>query len=385
MRGLISFLILSVLAACSQTENKSSVTEKSVTKEVNITIEKRTYGQTPDGAPVTSFTLVNTKGMTLEVLDYGGIIVSLTAPDRDGNYQDVVLGFDSLPPYIERNPFFGALVGRYGNRIAGAKFSLDGKDYTLVQNNGENHLHGGTKGFDKVIWKTESFETAEGPGLEMTYVSAHMEEGYPGELSSKVTYLLGNDNTLRVDYQATTDQPTIVNLTQHSYFNLNPNLARILDHQITLNADYFLPVDDGLIPLGSLMEVRGTPFDFLEPHTIGERIDSEHEQIEVGGGYDHCWVLNGENGVMKTVAVVYEPESGREMTVETTEPGVQFYTANFMDGSITAKGKTYQKRSAFCLETQHFPDSPNQPEFPSTRLDPGETYRSTTVFKFAAK
>jgi aldose 1-epimerase len=381
MRKLIYIFI--ALVACNQTGNNTKPDNSP--QSMDIEIEERYYGQTLEGDAVTSYTLTNNQGMTMEVINYGGIIVSLTAPDRAGKLQDVVLGFDSLQPYLHGNPFFGALVGRYGNRIAKGKFNLDGEEYALIQNNGENHLHGGTKGFDKVIWESQATDTPDGPMLQLSYTSAHMEEGYPGELSITVTYVLRNDNALQVDYTATTDRPTIVNLTQHTYFNLNPNSETILDHELTLNADHYLPVDVGLIPIGSLKKVIGTPFDFLDAHTVGERINSDHPQLVIGGGYDHCWVLNGPEGDLKTAAVLFDPATGREMTVETTEPGVQFYSANFLNGSIKGKGKSYQKRAALCLETQHFPDSPNRPEYPSVRLDPGETYRTTTVFKFSTR
>ena len=406
MRIFAYLFILIGWVACREAEHQSE-SSKNTSNKMKTEINEKYYGLTPEGDTVTSYTLTNVQGMKMEVLNYGGIIVSLTAPDREGHYEDVVLGFDSLQPYIQRNPFFGALVGRYGNRIAGGKFSLDGNEYALAQNNGKNHLHGGTKGFDKVVWISQALETPEGPSLELAYTSAHMEEGYPGELSVRVTYLLSNDNALHVDYVATTDRPTIVNLTQHTYFNLNPNAETILDHELTLNADRYLPVDEGLIPIGSLNKVTGTPFDFLDAHSVGERIDSDHPQVAIGGGYDHCWVLNGPSrrhrlsasteatqrrrwpaeteDDLKTAAVLFDPATGREMTVETTEPGVQFYSANFLDGSIKGKGKTYEKRAALCLETQHFPDSPNRPDFPSTRLDPDQTYRSTTVFKFSVR
>ena len=404
MRIFTYLFILIGWVSCKEAEHQSE-SSKHTSNKMKTEIIERNYGLTPDGETVTSYILTNNQGMKMEALNYGGIIVSLTAPDREGHYEDVVLGFNSLQPYIQRNPFFGALVGRYGNRIAGGKFSLDGKEYSLVQNNGENHLHGGTKGFDKVVWKSKALETPEGPSLELAYTSVHMEEGYPGELSVTVTYLLSNDNALRVDYTATTDRPTIVNLTQHTYFNLNPNAETILDHELTLNANHYLTVDEGLIPIGSLNKVMGTPFDFLDAHTIGQRIDSDHPQVVIGGGYDHCWVLNGPSrrhdpssktsdvderlrpaeteDDLKTAAVLFDPATGREMTVETTEPGVQFYSANFLDGSLYGKGKAYAKRGGLCLETQHFPDSPNQPDFPSVRLDPGEPYRTTTVFKFS--
>ena len=384
MRIFAYLFILIGWVACREAEHQPE-SSKHTSNKMKTEIIERNYGLTPDGETVTSYILTNNQGMKMEVLNYGGIIVSLTAPDREGHYEDVVLGFDSLQPYIQRNPFFGALVGRYGNRIAGGKFSLDGKEYPLVQNNGENHLHGGTIGFDKVVWISQALETPEGPSLKLAYTSVHMEEGYPGELSVRVTYLLSNDNALRVDYVATTDRPTIVNLTQHTYFNLNPNAETILDHELTLNANHYLPVDEGLIPIGSLNKVTGTPFDFLVAHSVGERIDSDHPQVAIGGGYDHCWVLNGLEDDLKTAAVLFDPATGREMTVETTEPGVQFYSANFLDGSLYGKGKVYAKRGGLCLETQHFPDSPNRPDYPTTRLDPGQTYRTTTVFKFSAR
>lgn len=382
MRRVAYLLTLVGLFACKQAED---TLKNEVTTTMDLEIEERYYGLTEQGDTVTSYTLSIKDGMSMEVMNYGGIIISLTAPDREGNFEDVALGFDSLGSYLHRNPFFGALVGRYGNRIAGGKFSVDGEEYSLVQNNGDNHLHGGTKGFDKKVWEAETSDSPEGPKLELTYTSTHMEEGYPGELKVRVTYLLRADSALQVDYEAITDRPTIVNLTQHSYFNLNPDREHILDHRLILNADRYLPVDEGLIPLGPLEEVAGTPFDFRQPHTIGERINEDHPQLKIGGGYDHCWVLSGSEGELKTAAVLYDPATGREMTVETTEPGVQFYSSNFFTGELEGKGRTFVKHGGLCLETQHFPDSPNQPEYPSTRLDPGETYRSTTVFKFGIK
>ncbi len=384
MRNLIYLLVLLGLSTCKNAKNDSESNEI-VPQEMNTEIEARNFGLTEEGDTVTLYTLVNTNGMRMDVMDYGGIITSLTAPDRQGNYGDVVLGFNDLQSYLDGHPFFGALVGRYGNRIGGAKFTLDGQEYPLVKNNGENHLHGGTKGFDKKVWRSQASDTPEGPKLELYYTSAHMEEGYPGELQVKVTYLLRNDDALRIDYSATTDRPTIVNMTQHSYFNLNPAAKNILDQELTIYADSYLTVDEGLIPLGAPESVAGTPFDFRQAHTVGERINQDHPQLKIGGGYDHTWVITGEPGTLRSAAVLYDPVTGREMTVETTEPGVQFYSANFMNGSITGKGKAYHKHGGLCLETHHYPDSPNRPEYPSVRLDPGETYRSTTVFKFAAR
>ena len=374
-----------VLALSYCTGSQESTPQETDTQTMNIEIEETFFGTTAEGDSVTLYKLTNNSGLILEAMDYGGIITSLKVPDKEGQLGDVVLGFNSLQPYLDGHPFFGALVGRYGNRIANAEFSLDGTTYSLVKNNGENHLHGGTTGFDKVVWDTKAYDTEQGPLMEMHYTSAHMEEGYPGELKVKITYLLSNDNELRVDYEATTDRPTIVNLTQHSYFNLNPEAQTILDHQLIVNADNYLPVDEGLIPLGDPAPVAGTPFDFLQAYEVGERIDQDHEQLNIGGGYDHTWVLNGADGELKKAAVLYDPVSGREMTVTTTEPGVQFYSANFLNGSVTGKGKSYQKHGGLCLETHHYPDSPNRPEYPTVRLDPGETYRSTTIFKFSSR
>lgn len=384
MKKFIYILLFTGLVSCKKSETKpENITD--IPQTSNLEIEERPFGTTSDGDSVTLYKLVNTNGMSMEVMDYGGIITTLTAPDRHDRYEDVVLGFERLQPYLDGHPFFGALVGRYGNRIAGGKFTLDDQEYNLVKNNDENHLHGGTSGFDKKVWASKAMDTPDGPMLELRYTSAHMEEGYPGELQVTVTYLLRNDNALKIDYAATTDRPTIVNLTQHSYFNLNPAAENILDHELTIYADNYLPVDQGLIPLGSPEEVTGTPFDFLQPHAVGQRIGDNHHQLKIGGGYDHTWVINGMPGELRKAAVLYDPETGREMTVETTEPGVQFYSANFMDGGHTGKGKVYHKHGGLCLETHHYPDSPNKPEYPSVRLDPGQTYSTTTIFKFSAK
>lgn len=347
-------------------------------------VRSRTFGQLPDGREATIYQIVSPTGMVMEATNYGGIITRLTAPDRNGQYQDVVLGYDNLEDYLEDTPYFGALIGRYGNRIAGGAFTLDGEIYTLAKNNGENHLHGGIQGFDKVLWEAQPFSMGSEYGLTLEYESPDGEEGYPGNLSVKVTYLLTADNRLIVSYQATTDKATPVNLTQHTYFNLaGPDSDSILDHELMLSADHFTPIDEGLIPTGEIQPVEGTPFDFREPTAIGERINADNEQLTNGLGYDHNWVLSDMSAAMRVAARVHEPGSGRVLEVITEEPGIQFYSGNFLDGSLTGKyGNAYTYRSGFCLETQHFPDSPNQPSFPSTILRPGDTYQTRTIFAF---
>lgn len=344
------------------------------------------FGVTPDGQQVSLYTFSNPSGMEARVIDYGGIIVSLRVPDSAGQLDDVVLGFDSLEGYVAEHPYFGALIGRYGNRIANGSFTIDGETYQLPINNGPNSLHGGNRGFDKVVWRAEPFENERGRGIILRYTSPDGEEGYPGTLEARVTYTLTDDNELVFDYHATTDRATPVNLTQHSYFNLAGNGAgTILDHEIEINASRFTPVDSDLIPVGELRPVSGTPFDFSAPAAIGSRIDADDEQLRFAGGYDHNFVIDrGEEDSLVLAARVQETTSGRVMEVLTTEPGVQFYTGNFLDGSLSGKGgAVYEQRTGFCLETQHFPDSPNQPEFPSTILRPGEEYRSSTVFRFS--
>lgn len=343
-----------------------------------------TFGALPSGEEVQIYTLTNSQGLEARIMTYGGIVVTLKVPDRNGNLGDVVLGFESLDGYLGGHPYFGALVGRYGNRIGAAKFDLDGQTYTLAANNGPNSLHGGVAGFDKKIWTAES---ADSSSLVLTYVSADGEEGYPGKLQVKVTYSVTEENELKIEYSATTDKATVVNLTNHTYFNLKDRGATpILDHEIMLNADRTTPVDATLIPTGELPPVAGTPFDFREPHKIGERIDADDEQIQFGGGYDHCWVLNRTGGGLSLAARVSEASTGRVMEVYTTEPAIQFYTGNFLDGTLTGKGGTvYQKRAALCLETQHYPDSPNHPDFPTTTLKPGETYATTTAYRFSTQ
>ena len=335
-----------------------------------------------DGQSVKLFTLTNDSGSEVAITEYGGIVVSLMVPDRDGNLGDVVLGFEDLDSYIADTPYFGAITGRYANRIAGGRFEIDGTSYELPLNNGPNSLHGGLKGFDKVIWRAKPTES--GDGIAFSYVSADGEEGYPGTLESKVTYTWTDRNELRIDYIASTDKPTVVNLTNHSYFNLKDGGASpILGHQLTINADSYTPIDATLIPTGEIAPLAGTPLDFREPTEIGARIEDTSEQLAFGSGYDHNYVLNAAPEGLTLAATVYEPETGRAMEVLTREPGVQFYSGNFLDGHLVGKGGiVYEHRSGLCLETQHFPNSPNQAEFPSTVLRPDDAYSTTTVYRF---
>ncbi len=353
--------------------------------KARMDIEKEQFGKTKLGETVDIYTLTNADGCEAKITNYGGILVSLRVPDQAGKLGDVVLGYETLNEYIKNNPYFGALIGRYGNRIAKGKFTLNDKVYTLAANNNENHLHGGIVGFDKVVWNAKEIREDEAVGLELTYLSKDGEEGYPGNLSVTVRYLWTNDNEFKIDYAATTDQETVVNLTHHSYFNL-AGKGDILGHELMIDADRFTPVDAGLIPTGELRSVKGTPMDFTKPTAIGARIEKDDEQLKFGLGYDHNWVLKDYDGSMRMVASVHEPTTGRVMEIHTTEPGLQFYSGNFLDGSITGKGGTvYNLRTGFCLETQHFPDSPNKPDFPSTALKPGDKYTSTTIYKFSTK
>jgi aldose 1-epimerase len=347
-------------------------------------VEKSGIGSTTAGEAVEVYTLANANGVTLRALTYGCIVTELQVPDKNGAFDDIVLGFETLDDYLAGHPYFGAVVGRYCNRIAGGRFALDGAEYRLATNNGPNHLHGGLRGFDKVIWQGEPFTDDQGVGVAFTYTSRDGEEGYPGTLAIRVTYKLTDANELICGYRATTDRATHVNLTQHSYFNLaGRGAGNILDHEMMINADRFIPVDSTLIPLGELRKVAGTPFDFRKPTAIGARIDQDEEQLKLANGYDHSFVLNRSDDSLVLAARVHEPASGRVMEVHTTEPGVQLYTGNFLDGSLTGKGGcVYSRRQGFCLETQHFPDSPNQPHFPSTVLRPDEEYTSQTMFRF---
>lgn len=349
------------------------------------------FGQMPDGRAVSLYTLVNATGMKADITNYGGIVVRLYAPDRHGKVDDIVLGYETLDGYLKASPYFGALIGRVGNRIAHGRFTLDGRTYTLATNNTPGglpcHLHGGNVGFDKVLWQAEPLIRDNTAGLRLTYRSPDGEEGYPGNLAVTVTYWLGNDNSLKIEYVATTDKATPVNLTQHSYFNLRgEGSGDILGHVLMLKASHLTPVNAGLIPTGAITPVQDTPFDFTRPRAIGERVNAADEQIKFGGGYDHNWVLDRATGGLELAASVSEPVSGRTMEVWTTEPGIQFYCGNFLDGKGTGKrGHTYPHRSGFCLETQHYPDSPNQPGFPSTILQPGQTYTTETVYRFGAR
>ena len=372
-RLLTAGVVLALFAGCASTP-----TDKG-------RISRGPFGTAPDGTPVDVYTLRNDQGSEVRICTYGGIVVSLRVPDRAGQMGDVVLGYDTLAEYIKESPYFGSLIGRYGNRIAKGKFVLDGQEYSLAVNNGPNHLHGGLIGFDKVVWQARAYESDQGPALELTYLSPDGEEGYPGNLSVKALYTWLEDNTLRLDYTATTDQPTIVNLTQHSYFNL-AGRGDVLGHVVMINANRFTPVDETLIPTGELRPVDDTPFDFRRPTPIGSRINRADPQLKFGNGYDHNWVINNPTGQLELQARVFEPTSGRVLEVLSTEPGLQFYSGNFLDGTLTGKGGwRYQFRHGFCMEPQHYPDSPNQPDFPSVVLRPGATYRNTIMYRFSVR
>jgi aldose 1-epimerase len=347
-----------------------------------MTLTRSTFGAMPDGTAVDLFTLTNAHGMEVRITTYGATIVSIKVPDRRGRFDDVVTGFDTLEGYLTRSRFFGAIAGRYANRIANARFTLDGRTYTLAANNGRNHLHGGRVGFDKVVWAGAPFERDGGVGVVLTHLSPDGDEGYPGTLSVSVTYTLTPRDELVIEYEATTDRATPVNLTNHSYFNLaGDGHGDILRHQLTIDADRYTPTDDTQIPTGRLEPVDGTPFDFRKPTAVGARIDADNDQIRFGKGYDHNFVLNGASP--HHAARLMDPSSGRTLDVTTTEPGLQFYSGNNLDGSAVGKsGHVYGRRTSLCLETQHFPDSPNHADFPSTILRPGEQFRSRTVFTF---
>jgi aldose 1-epimerase len=352
-------------------------------KSGGAAVQSKLFGRTDDGRQVNLYELLNANGLRATVMDYGAILVDLEVPDRNGKLADINLGFDDLDSYIKRNPLFGAVVGRYANRIENAAFTIDGIEYKITQNAGKNHIHGGNKKrFDKVIWKGEGFQTAEESGVCFSYLSRDGDEGFPGNLYCTVTYTLTNKNELKINYQATTDKSTVVNLTNHSYFNLaGAGNGDVLGHQMMINADFYTPGDKALIPTGEILSIKGTPLDFTEPRTIGARI----EQLTETRGYDHNYVLKNSDGSLTLAAHVYEPGSGRIMEVYTTEPGMQLYTANGMRNVHGKAGKVYQRYYGFCLETQHFPDSPNKPHFPSPILRPGEKYDTTTIFKFSTK
>jgi len=397
-RAIVARLLaLGPLAACARTDTASDSTRPSA-KAPDVTIldsivapsgarvTRATYGTLPTGEQVHEFTMKNARGIEMQVLDFGGIIASLRTPDRAGNVGDIVLGMDDLDGYIKFSPYFGAITGRYANRIAKGQFTLDGTTYKLAVNNGPNALHGGLKGFDRVVWQTEPSADTSGARLVMRYTSADGEEGYPGTLHVTVTYTLTDRNELAIEYQATTDKPTPINLTNHSYFNLaGEGSGTVLGQVLTIDADRYVPVDSTFIPTGDLASVAGTPFDFRQPMPIGARIDQPDPQLKNGHGYDHTFVLNRPAGSTALVHAAHavDPASGRTLDVATTEPGVQFYTGNFLDGKVVGKnGHAYPRRGGFCLETHHFPDSPNKPQFPSTILRPGETFHSRTVYTF---
>ena len=384
---LKTFITLAVgivfLQSCTSKKTESNQTTDSLT--VNK-IKKTVFGTLPDGRVADQYTLKNANGMEIKISNYGGVITHWTAPDKDGKFEDIVLGFDSLSGYLTPPPYFGAIIGRYGNRIAKGKFTLDGKNYQLAKNNSENHLHGGLVGYDKVLWNAEPMEGEES-ALKLTYLSKDGEEGYPGNLNITVIYTLLKDNSLKMDYSATTDKSTIINLTNHSYFNLSGFKKDILDEEVTLNADRYLPVDKGLIPTGELRSVIGTVFDFTKPTVIVKGINEiKDEQIKLGGGYDHAWILNKKGNELSLAATVLEKTSGRKMEVLTTEPAIQFYTGNFLDGKLTGKGGVkYVKRFALCLESEHYPDSPNQSAFPTVVLKPNEKYSTSTIYKLSVE
>jgi len=387
MRKLIVFtLLISIMTqACKNNTDSTSARAADSTSAVSA-ITKVPFGKLPDGKEVSLYTLKNKNGIEMQVINYGAIITSLKAPDKNGVFEDIVLGYDSLDQYLKATPYFGAIVGRYGNRIANGKFSIDGSTYTLAQNNNGQHLHGGEVGFDKVFWNIEEYSSTEGPALKLSYLSKDGEEGYPGNLQSKVLYILTDNNELRIDYNATTDKKTVVNLTQHTYFNLTGNCKRdILEHQLVLASDKFVPVDKVLIPMKDLKDVTGTPFDFRTATAIGARINDKDAQLEAGLGYDHCWVLSSADS-LKFAGSIYEPTTGRFVEVLTSEPAIQFYCGNFLDGTLTGKGGVvYKHRYGLCLETEHFPDSPNRPDFPTTLLNPGEVYKTQTIYRFSTK
>jgi aldose 1-epimerase len=376
--GLAAIAALALASACSREDSSMPA------QDPKPRLTRAPYERTADGKLVELISLRSPSGVEMTVLTYGGIITTLRTPDRSGALDDIVLGFDNLKMYEEKSPYFGCLIGRYGNRIAKGKFALDGTTYTLATNNGANHLHGGVKGWDKVVWNADQFQNATGVGVILTYTSKDGEEGYPGTVKATVTYTLTDMGQLIVDYQATTDKATVINLTQHSYFNLAGSKANdILGHELMLNAPQYTPVDDTLIPTGEIVPVEGTPLDFRTSTKIGARINDPHVQLKYGQGYDHNFVLARSGPGLVEAARVVEPVTGRTMTITTTEPGIQFYSGNFLKGDLVGKGgRVYPHRSGFCLETQHYPDSPNHANFPSTVLRPGQEYKSQTVFTF---
>ncbi len=375
---IISFFFL---GNCKNPKNDN----KMIKNKVSIT--KSFYGKTKDNKKVDLYSFKNENGMQVDIINYGGIITSLKVPDKNGETEDIVLGYNKLEDYINENPYFGSIIGRYGNRIAKGKFNLNGNQYTLATNNDENHLHGGNIGFDKVIWDAETKINSNSSSLILKYLSRDMEEGYPGNLYTTVTYKITNDNSVEIKYEAQTDKTTVINLTQHSYFNLSGDFNQsILNHKVKINANQFLPVNKSLIPTGNKLNVSMTPFDFRNYKEIKKDINADDLQLNYGNGYDHCWVLNDYKNGYRLVASAFHEESGRLMEVYSDQPGLQFYTGNFLDGSLPQKEEGfYNFRSGFCMETQHFPNSPNQPDFPSVTLNPNEKYNSKTTYKFKIK
>ncbi len=371
------------LAALTLFSARACQTDRKAQSSMTTTV----FGKLPDGREVQQYTLTNRSGMSAQIITYGATLTSLRVPDRKGKIEDVVLGYDSLQGYIEGTSYFGATVGRYGNRIGKGRFQLDGKEYQLTINDGENHLHGGKTGFNKVLWDAKVLRDAGEPSLQLQYVSRDGEEGYPGTVTLRVTYTLTEKNELRIDYAGTTDRPTILNPTHHSYFNLTGSFTNtILGHQLLIEADSITPVDKGLIPTGQVASVAGTPFDFRSPMAIGAHINDQNEQLAFGHGYDHNWILREDAVGVRKVAELYEPQSGRLMTVFTDQPGLQFYSGNFLDGTAIGKnGIAYRQRTGLCLEAQAFPDTPNKPQFPPVTLRPGQTYRQTTIYQFSTR
>ena len=376
-------LLLSACNAGPKEAQEETSPADSPTETEGLTISKAVFGETPNGQ-ADIYTLTNKNGIEAKITNYGAILVSLKTPDKTGKMGDIVLGFDSLPGYLGPHPYFGATVGRYANRIAKGKFTLNDQTYSLATNNGENHLHGGPGGFGRQTWTAEEVKSDDAVGVKLTYISADMEEGYPGKMIAETTYWLNNKDELKMDYTATSDKTTVVNLTNHSYFNLK-GTGDILDHQLMIKSEAITAVDASLIPTGVLMPVEGTPFDFRTASAVGARIDDDHEQIKIGGGYDHNYVIKKETTGMELIAYIYETSTGRVLELFSEEPGVQFYSGNFLNGSQKGKGQIYEYRSGLCLETQHFPDSPNQSDFPSATLKAGERYNTSTMWRFSVR
>jgi len=381
-------LVASLNIQCKESKKEDTTESSEIMVEENLAINKSEFGKTKEGTIVEQYTLKNANGVEMNVITYGGRITSLKVPNKEGKLENVVLGHNAMDGYLrDDNPFFGALIGRFGNRIAKGKFTLNGEEYTLATNDDSNHLHGGVNGFDRVIWTAIPIEGTEGSTLKLKYTSKDGEEGYPGNLEVNVIYTLTKDNAVEVSYEAITDKTTVVNLTQHAYFNLTGDFLKdISNHDVVIDAAAYLPVDATLIPTGEIRNVEGTPFDFTSSKKVSKEINVNNEQLKRGKGYDHCWVLNGDKGDMRFVASAYDDTSGRFMEIFSEEPGIQFYTGNFLDATLPMpNGGTYAHRTGFCLETQHYPDSPNQEKFPSTVLNPGETYSTKTIFKFSTK